>query len=158
MRLLSARSSSSVSLAFAYGAGENVMSKSLLFCLGSVALLVGCQSPKWTEPSLKRVEEVDDRLKMKEVFTAYEVEGGHQLVKHGLFTSYYLPSSKKYIEMTYRYGIAHGKCVIYSEEGEGVVVGWYVSGKPWEGDIQVGEFVRHFHKGKDLGVRYDPER
>ncbi len=123
------------------------MNKSLLFHLGLVGLLVGCQSPRIELP-VKRIEQVDDWVKIKRTFTAYETEGGHQLVKHGLYTAYYLPSGKKYIEMNYRYGLAHGKCVIYSEDGGRPIVGWYACGKPWEGEIQVGELIKRFHRGE----------
>ncbi len=61
------------------------MNKSLLLHLGLIGLSVGCQSPRM-EPPVKRIEQVDDRVKVKPTL-AYEAEGGHQLVQHGLYTA-----------------------------------------------------------------------
>ena len=128
------------------------MNTRLIILIIGTFLSTSCQSLRDGELKLVNVEEIDPTTKGKRTYTAYEAQGGHQLIKHGLYILRY-PSGSKYIESNYRYGLVDGKSAIYDEEGRAVIVGWYRMGKPWEGDIQVGEFVRQYHEGKCVGTR-----
>jgi hypothetical protein len=124
---------------------------SLFLTSSLIAFLAwGCQYGRNASRALTTIQKLDAEGRVEETYTVYRDSEGHEVI-HGVCVGFY-PGGAKLYEITYEDGKPQGKCSSFSEDGKKVDVGWFRNGKPWEGDIQIGEFMWRFQKGKALGV------
>ncbi len=110
----------------------------------------GCQHGRVESPEIRRIQKVDQAGHVQAEYTTYQDSKGRE-IKHGLYVGFYQDGTK-YCELNYEHGIRDGRCTLYSIDGRQSYTGYFRKGKPWEGDIQLGERLYRFDNGRLIGV------